>query len=242
MRGLQLGDEPGPVRRSLGTAPATATRRPSRPASAARKARARPVRARATPTRASARTRRPRARTGPVACPTNNFDSGALCEFADGYCFPKGTRPVSINGVAGHGVARPPTSASTTGTRTVTWTSTGPVVPAVLAGRDAGTIRPRSSTPGRSPARKPYPQIQFETNVGALGEPVRHRDRRGLHRAADGAKFYPFWSLEPAVRRARVHAAVCVWNFGNVAAASPPDLRQGRPVRHAQRGLATAAR
>ena len=29
---------------------------------------------------------------GPVACPTNNFNSGANCEFADGYCFQKGTR------------------------------------------------------------------------------------------------------------------------------------------------------
>ena len=29
---------------------------------------------------------------GPVACPTNNFNSGANCEFADGYCFQKGAR------------------------------------------------------------------------------------------------------------------------------------------------------
>jgi hypothetical protein len=37
---------------------------------------------------------------GPVACPTNDPASGALCEFADGNCFTKGTRTVTINGVA----------------------------------------------------------------------------------------------------------------------------------------------
>ena len=41
---------------------------------------------------------------GPVACPTNDSASGALCEFADGYCFQKGTRTALVNGVAGHGV------------------------------------------------------------------------------------------------------------------------------------------
>ncbi len=35
---------------------------------------------------------------GPVACPTNDFTTGALCEFADGYCYPAGTRSVTING------------------------------------------------------------------------------------------------------------------------------------------------
>ena len=38
--------------------------------------------------------------TGPTACPTDDPASGALCEFADGYCFPAGTRnaTVVING------------------------------------------------------------------------------------------------------------------------------------------------
>src|SRR5262252_4639212 len=37
--------------------------------------------------------------TGPVACPTNNFASGANCEFADGNCFQKGNRIALVNGV-----------------------------------------------------------------------------------------------------------------------------------------------
>jgi hypothetical protein len=38
--------------------------------------------------------------TGPVACPTNDANSGALCEFSDASCFPKGNRVVTVNGVA----------------------------------------------------------------------------------------------------------------------------------------------
>ncbi|MGP0024596.1 MAG: hypothetical protein ACLPKE_14735, partial [Streptosporangiaceae bacterium] len=37
---------------------------------------------------------------GPQACPTDNAASGILCEYADGFCFPKGNRTVTINGVA----------------------------------------------------------------------------------------------------------------------------------------------
>jgi len=37
---------------------------------------------------------------GPVACPTQDSTSGALCEFSDAYCFPKGSRPVTIDGMA----------------------------------------------------------------------------------------------------------------------------------------------
>ena len=33
-----------------------------------------------------------------MACPTDDPASGALCEFADGFCFPKGNRTVTING------------------------------------------------------------------------------------------------------------------------------------------------
>src|SRR6185437_6670547 len=37
---------------------------------------------------------------GPVACPTNDAGSGALCEFSDGECINAGTRTVLENGVA----------------------------------------------------------------------------------------------------------------------------------------------
>ncbi len=31
-----------------------------------------------------------------MACPSNNFASGQLCEFADGFCVPAGTRTVTL--------------------------------------------------------------------------------------------------------------------------------------------------
>ncbi len=38
--------------------------------------------------------------TGPIACPSNNFASGQLCEYADGICLPQGTRTVIVGGKA----------------------------------------------------------------------------------------------------------------------------------------------
>src|SRR5580698_719409 len=35
---------------------------------------------------------------GPVACPTNDANSGALCEFSDANCFPAGARTAMVNG------------------------------------------------------------------------------------------------------------------------------------------------
>ena len=98
-RGLQLGDEQGPVQRQLPRRPEL--QRPER----LRHLHGRIGRPGATgegPCNATtgicqnATTQGP---NGPVACPTNNSTSGALCEFADGYCFQQGTRTVVINGV-----------------------------------------------------------------------------------------------------------------------------------------------
>src|SRR5262249_48009579 len=40
-----------------------------------------------------------RTETG-AACPTNNFTSGALCEFSDAFCMPAGSRTINVNGTA----------------------------------------------------------------------------------------------------------------------------------------------
>ena len=37
---------------------------------------------------------------GGVACPSDNFTSGALCEFSDMTCAPAGPRPINVNGAA----------------------------------------------------------------------------------------------------------------------------------------------
>src|SRR5215472_1135558 len=36
--------------------------------------------------------------TGPIACPSNNFTSGQLCEYSDGTCLPQGPRTFLLNG------------------------------------------------------------------------------------------------------------------------------------------------
>ena len=135
---------------------------------------------------------------GPVACPTNNAASGALCEFADGYCFPQGSadrvrqrrcRPRRYH--ADQRVLPGPVP------RTVTWTSTASRT--CRTGRTAaGTSRPRSSTSGRLPRwsylpegpvrdrRRPASEALCNTMTGA-----------GCTAPPIGAKFYPFWSLSP---------------------------------------------
>ena len=64
---------------------------------------------------------------------------------------------------------------------------------------------------------KPYPQIQFETDVGGVGDPLQHHDRCGLHRPADRLEVLPVLVAQPAALGARVaRLTSCVWNFGNV--------------------------
>ena len=83
---------------------------------------------------------------------------------------------------------------------------------------------------------KPYPQIQFETNVGASEILCDTATGAGCTVPPQGSKFYPFWSLSPQPSALGSHQTSCVWNFGNVLPRTYQDLRQGRAVRHAQRG------
>ena len=121
--------------------------------------------------------------SGPTACPTGDATSGALCEFADGYCFPQGSRMTSINGK--------------------------PVVQyARIAGCFADQFQNKSE-PRRQPlptqrvAQRHQPDSDGDelrraihrrkcVSTGAVRErhrrivvPVQRRDRGGLHDAAD---------------------------------------------------------
>ena len=162
---------------------------------------ARPVRVRATRHRHLPERRRQKEPNGPVACPTNNATSGANCEFADGNCFQQGTGRRSMNGVAGHGVLAA-TSVSTTGSRTVTWTSTVLSTRPRLAGRNrepSDRVRVRRAVPGQTGSR----------TRRSSSRPTSAR-RRSLCDTAtgtgctvppQGSKFYPFWSLSRARSR-----------------------------------------
>ena len=150
---------------------------------------------------------------GPVACPTNNPASGALCEFSDGYCFPKGTRIAFINGSPVREVSR---VAECNQERTqngdldydgqaylpdwpngsrnfpTSFQYIGPFQPT------GGRIRRSSSRPTR-PARRTCATYH----------------RRGLYRPADQREVLPVLVAQPAVQRAGQRATGCVWNFGN---------------------------
>jgi hypothetical protein len=154
---------------------------------------------------------------GPQACPTDNAGTGQLCEFADGYCFPRGSRPVTINGVAA----------------TETWP---------LAGCNAdqfqngdldfdGISYQRGTWPDGSPdhptaARyigpfsggRPYPTIQFETDIAGSEFLCHVTTGVGCQAPPIGSDFYPFWSLNRTqrLRPLRTPRGTCVWNFGSV--------------------------
>jgi hypothetical protein len=155
--------------------------------------------------------------TGPIACPSNNAGSGQLCEFADGECFPKGYRVVTMNGVATKEHA--PVAGCLdnffqngdldwdgTSYQPNTWPNGRPTQPTAF--RYIGPF-----TSGKS-----YPQIQFETD--APGSEFLCNTTTGNNCLVKplGSKFYPFWTLNNTQRLAGVKApaAACVWNFGNV--------------------------
>jgi hypothetical protein len=154
---------------------------------------------------------------GPQACPTNDSSSGALCEFADGYCFPKGSRTILVNGVS--------TEASSDANQ-------------CFADRfqngdlDFDGLSYRASAwpngTGNHPTAfqyagpflangKPYPQIQFESNVGGSENLCNVATGADCKEPPIGSQFYPFWSLgSDSLNLGHGRASVCVWNFGNV--------------------------
>src|SRR5262249_54870786 len=155
----------------------------------------------------------PRGPTGPVACPTNDAASGALCEFADGSCFQQGTRTVVINGV--------PTTASARSNECYQtrfqngdldfegqpylpdWPNGSPNFPTSFAYAGPFTVGGHT-----------YPQVQFESNVGGSSNLCDPGPGAGCTVPPISAKFYPFWSLSPLATLGG-HNIGCVWNFGN---------------------------
>ena len=63
---------------------------------------------------------------------------------------------------------------------------------------------------------KPYPQIQFESNVGASEILCDTASGNGCTVKPQGSNFYPFWSLTPQPSALGSHQTSCFWSFGNV--------------------------
>jgi hypothetical protein len=152
---------------------------------------------------------------GPVACSTNDSNSGALCEFADGYCLPKGTRTALVNGV-------PTTESSRANQCYQNRFQNGDL-------DFEGLDYVHNSWPNGSPNHptsfqylgpfqldgKPYPQVQFETNVAASENLCNVATGAGCTAPPIGAQFYPYWSLGVlGSGQLGNHSASCAWNFG----------------------------
>ena len=151
--------------------------------------------------------------TGPVACPTNNPASGALCEFADGFCFQKGTRTVLLNGVPTTEEARANECYNNRfqngdldfdgQSYQPDWPNGSPNYPTSF--QYVGPF----TTGGHT-----YPQVQFESDIGGSSNLCNVATGAGCTVPPISAKFYPFWSLSPLFQLGS-HTAGCVWNFGN---------------------------
>jgi hypothetical protein len=148
---------------------------------------------------------------GPVACPTNDSSTGALCEFSDGECFNAGTRTVLENGVA----------------TTEHMAVTGCLDNLFQNGDldfDGTDYQARSWPDGSAntptawqylgpfgPDGRLYPQIQFETNAPASESLCNTTTGVNCVVKPLGSNFYPFWSMNN-----RQFGQACTWNFGNV--------------------------
>ena len=154
--------------------------------------------------------------SGPVACPSNNFTSGAACEYSDGYCVPKGTRAVTINGKAAKETARHAgcfQNQFENGDVDFDGNS-------YLRDWPDGSARHPQAFRYIGPftgGGKSYAQIQYETDIAASEGLCNVSTGTGCTAKPAGAQFYPFWSINGRQRMRGIFSArgVCVWNFGN---------------------------
>ncbi len=147
---------------------------------------------------------------GPVACPTQDSTSGALCEFSDANCFPAGSRPVTVNGVATTESARLNfcyQGAFQNGDLDFDGTGYVPDWP------DGSKNFPTSiQYVGPFTNGHTYTKIQFETDVAASEALCDTATGSQCTAPPLGAQFYPFWTLT----NKQSSSGACVWNFGNV--------------------------
>jgi len=152
---------------------------------------------------------------GPVACSTNDPASGALCEFADGFCFQKGTRLAVLDGVTTTESSRANECYNDRfqngdldfdgqSYQPNTWPNGSPNHPTSF--QYVGPFTGRGQT---------YPQVQFESDIGGSSNLCNVATGAGCTVAPISAKFYPFWSLSPQFNALGSHTTACVWNFGN---------------------------
>ncbi|HXY72692.1 MAG TPA: hypothetical protein VEM41_09120 [Actinomycetota bacterium] len=155
--------------------------------------------------------------TGPQACPTNNPATGALCEFSDALCFPKGDRTVEINGTPGK-------ETSSIAHCNDNWWQNGDLD---FDGMSyAKGVWPNGSSDHPTTFRyvgpfdkqgNTYPTVQFESD--APGSEFLCNTAYGTNCQVPplGADFYPYWSLNNSqtLNGISTPPGACVWNFGD---------------------------
>ena len=157
---------------------------------------------------------------GPIACPSNNFASGQLCEFADGICLPQGTRTVTIDS---HNVRETSPinfcldSLFQNGDldfdglsyKSGAWPNGSRNVPTSF--RYAGPFV-RSG--------QPYPKVQFESDAPGSAFLCNVFTGNLCVVPPLAAQFYPFWTLTNKKGQNVGHGpfpvGACVWNFGDI--------------------------
>jgi hypothetical protein len=172
---------------------------------------------------------------GPVACPTNDAASGFLCEFADGSCMQAGSRTAMVDGTPTTEVAK------ATGCQDNRYQNGdldfdgNSYIPDWPNGTGNFPTSIQYAGPFMA-SGKPYPQVQFETDVAGSENLCDLATGDGCTAPPISAAFYPFWSLGKFLPRPGTN--VCTWNFGNdIAGSTVTDFGQ-----NAQYGTANLAR
>ena len=148
---------------------------------------------------------------GGAPCPSNNFATGANCEFSDANCMPAGKRTIVVNGVTESTrwpIAGCQQNVFQNGDLDFDGTSYQFDFPDGQAGHPTSFqyVGPFDGT-GHT-----YPNIRYETDIPASEITCNVGTGAGCTAFPAGANFYPFWSLGHA--RGAL-SEICVWNFGN---------------------------
>jgi hypothetical protein len=154
---------------------------------------------------------------GPVACPDPNYQTSPdHCEFADGFCLPKGTRTVTVNGSPIKEFSRLNFCYQNEFQNgDLDYDGTG-----YHADWPNGSKNFPTSLEYWGPFSNghTYAQVQYETDAPASEQLCDVSTGKDCVVPPIGApgKFYPFWSLtnKETLKGVTGHGA-CLWNFGN---------------------------
>jgi hypothetical protein len=149
---------------------------------------------------------------GVQKCPTDNPASGALCEFADGYCFPAGSRPTIVNGA-------PVTATAKLNFCFADQFQNGDLDFDGLSYQESswpdGTANhptPMAISGPYTTGFQTYPYVQFESDIGGSSYLCNTVTGANCEVPPIDADFYPFYTLSESAGG----TGDCDWNFGTV--------------------------